>query len=122
MENITTHQRVFFNQLKALGHTSPFLGQHVFNFFPGNADFSTWGTSGSQGQSTQSSAYSSSYGYPPSSLGRAIIDGQAGFGNDTLSKVPGISSIEQGIIRLKIGGDLTAAVTKTIGFEQQQYD
>ncbi|KAI1243413.1 hypothetical protein IHE44_0001018 [Lamprotornis superbus] len=78
-------------------------------------DFSTWGTSGSQGQSTQSSAYSSSYGYPPSSLGRAIADGQAGFGSDTLSKVPGISSIEQGMTGLKIGGDMTAAVTKTVG-------
>ncbi|KAM7075677.1 YTH domain-containing family protein 3 isoform 4-T7 [Molossus nigricans] len=104
-----------FSQPGALGNTPPFLGQHGFNFFPGNADFSTWGTSGSQGQSTQSSAYSSSYGYPPSSLGRAITDGQAGFGSDTLSKVPGISSIEQGMTGLKIGGDLTAAVTKTVG-------
>lgn len=104
-----------FSQPGALGNTPPFLGQHGFNFFPGNADFSTWGTSGSQGQSTQNSAYSSSYGYPPSSLGRAITDGQAGFGNDTLSKVPGISSIEQGMTGLKIGGDLTAAVTKTVG-------
>ncbi|KAJ8797058.1 hypothetical protein J1605_001868 [Eschrichtius robustus] len=104
-----------FSQPGALGNTPPFLGQHGFNFFPGNADFSTWGTSGSQGQSTQSSAYSSSYGYPPSSLGRAITDGPAGFGSDTLSKVPGISSIEQGMTGLKIGGDLTAAVTKTVG-------
>ncbi|KAK2527992.1 Ythdf3 [Columba guinea] len=104
-----------FSQPGALGNTPPFLGQHGFNFFPGNADFSTWGTSGSQGQSTQSSAYSSSYGYPPSSLGRAIADGQAGFGSDTLSKVPGISSIEQGMTGLKIGGDMTAAVTKTVG-------
>ncbi|KAM4706094.1 YTH domain-containing family protein 3 isoform 2-T2 [Rhinophrynus dorsalis] len=104
-----------FSQPGALGNTPPFLSQHGFNFFPGNADFSTWGTSGSQGQSTQSSAYSSSYGYPPSSLGRAIADGQAGFGNDTLSKVPGINSIEQGMTGLKIGGDMTAAVTKTVG-------
>ncbi|XP_058034785.1 YTH domain-containing family protein 3 isoform X2 [Ahaetulla prasina] len=104
-----------FSQPGALGNTPPFLGQHGFNFFPGNADFSTWGTSGSQGQSTQSSAYSSSYGYPPSSLGRAIADGQAGFGNDTLSKVPGISSIEQGMTGLKIGGEMTVAVTKTVG-------
>ncbi|XP_028925795.1 YTH domain-containing family protein 3 isoform X1 [Ornithorhynchus anatinus] len=104
-----------FSQPGALGNTPPFLGQHGFNFFPGNADFSTWGTSGSQGQSTQSSAYSSSYGYPPSSLGRAIADGQAGFGSDTLSKVPGISSIEQGMTGLKIGGDMSAAVTKTVG-------
>uniref|UniRef100_A0A671QTG2 YTH domain-containing family protein n=1 Tax=Sinocyclocheilus anshuiensis TaxID=1608454 RepID=A0A671QTG2_9TELE len=78
-------------------------------------DFSTWGTSGSQGQSTQSSAYSSSYGYPPSSLGRAIADGQAGFGSDTqLSKVPGLSSIDQGMAGLKLGSDMSA-VTKTVG-------
>ncbi|CAH2285292.1 YTH domain-containing family 3 isoform X3 [Pelobates cultripes] len=104
-----------FSQPGALGNTPPFLSQHGFNFFPGNADFSTWGTSGSQGQSTQSSAYSSSYGYPPSSLGRAIADGQAGFGSDTLSKVPGINSLEQGMTGLKIGGDMSAAVTKTVG-------
>ncbi|XP_075069673.1 YTH domain-containing family protein 3 isoform X1 [Mixophyes fleayi] len=104
-----------FSQPGALGNTPPFLSQHGFNFFPGNADFSTWGTSGSQGQSTQSSAYSSSYGYPPSSLGRAIADGQAGFGSDTLSKVPGINSIEQGMTGLKIGGDMTGAGTKTVG-------
>ncbi|XP_030625704.1 YTH domain-containing family protein 3 isoform X3 [Chanos chanos] len=104
-----------FSQPGALGNTPPFLSQHGFNFFPGNADFSTWGTSGSQGQSTQSSAYSSSYGYAPSSLGRAIADGQAGFGSDTqLSKVPGISSIEQGVAGLKLGSDM-AAVTKTVG-------
>ncbi|XP_015209052.2 YTH domain-containing family protein 3 isoform X1 [Lepisosteus oculatus] len=104
-----------FSQPGALGNTPPFLSQHGFNFFPGNADFSTWGTSGSQGQSTQSSAYSSSYGYPPSSLGRAIADGQAGFGSDTqLSKVPGLSSIEQGMAGLKLGADM-AAVTKTVG-------
>ncbi|KAJ1192185.1 hypothetical protein NDU88_001497 [Pleurodeles waltl] len=104
-----------FSQPGALGNTPPFLSQHGFNFFTGNADFSTWGTSGSQGQSTQSSAYSSSYGYPPSSLGRAIADGQAGFGSDALSKVPGINSIEQGMTGLKIGGDMTGAVTKTVG-------
>ncbi|ERE86780.1 YTH domain family protein 3 [Cricetulus griseus] len=84
-------------------------------FFPGNADFFTWGKSRSQEQSTPNSAYSSSYGYSPSSLGRVIADGQTGFGNDTLTKVPGISSIEQGMIGLKIGGYLTAAVTKTVG-------
>ncbi|XP_078072381.1 YTH domain-containing family protein 3 isoform X1 [Mustelus asterias] len=104
-----------FSQPGALGSTPPFLNQHGFNFFPGNADFSTWGASGSQGQSTQSSAYSNSYGYPPSSLGRAIADGQAGFGSDSLSKVPGINSIEQGMTGLKIGGDMTTAVTKTVG-------
>ncbi|XP_028826161.1 YTH domain-containing family protein 3 isoform X2 [Denticeps clupeoides] len=104
-----------FSQPGALGNTPPFLSQHGFNFFPGNADFSTWGTSGSQGQSTQSSAYNSSYGYAPSSLGRAIADGQAGFGSDTqLSKVPGLSSIEQGMTGLKLGSDM-AAVTKTVG-------
>lgn len=32
-----------FSQPGALGNTPPFLGQHGFNFFPGNADFSTWG-------------------------------------------------------------------------------
>ncbi|XP_016129658.1 YTH domain-containing family protein 3-like isoform X1 [Sinocyclocheilus grahami] len=104
-----------FSQPGALGNTPPFLSQHGFNFFPGNADFSTWGTSGSQGQSTQSSAYSSSYGYPPSSLGRAIADGQAGFGSDSqLSKVPGLSSIDQGMAGLKLGSDMSA-VTKTVG-------
>ncbi|MCI4391581.1 hypothetical protein PGIGA_G00136360 [Pangasianodon gigas] len=104
-----------FSQPGALGNTPPFLSQHGFNFFPGNADFSTWGTSGSQGQSTQSSAYSSSYGYAPSSLGRAIADGQAGFGSDTqLSKVPPLSSIDQGMAGLKLGSDM-ASVTKTVG-------
>uniref|UniRef100_A0A3B1KHW3 YTH domain-containing family protein n=1 Tax=Astyanax mexicanus TaxID=7994 RepID=A0A3B1KHW3_ASTMX len=104
-----------FSQPGALGNTPPFLSQHGFNFFPGNADFSTWGTSGSQGQSTQSSAYSSSYGYAPSSLSRAIADGQAGFGSDTqLSKVPGLSGIDQGMAGLKLGSDM-AAVTKTVG-------
>uniref|UniRef100_A0A3B4YYE7 YTH domain-containing family protein n=1 Tax=Stegastes partitus TaxID=144197 RepID=A0A3B4YYE7_9TELE len=94
-----------FSQPGALGNTPPFLSQHGFNFFPGNADFSTWGTSVSQGQSTQSSVYSNSYGYAPSSLGRAITDGQAGFGSDTqLSKVPVLSSIEQGMTGLKLGG------------------
>uniref|UniRef100_A0A3Q3A5T8 YTH domain-containing family protein n=1 Tax=Kryptolebias marmoratus TaxID=37003 RepID=A0A3Q3A5T8_KRYMA len=94
-----------FSQPGALGNTPPFLGQHGFNFFPGSADFSTWGTSVSQGQSTQSSVYSNSYGYAPSSLGRAITDGQAGFGSDTqLSKVPMLSSIEQGMTGLKLGG------------------
>uniref|UniRef100_A0A3Q3W6N3 YTH domain-containing family protein n=1 Tax=Mola mola TaxID=94237 RepID=A0A3Q3W6N3_MOLML len=93
-----------FSQPGALGNTPPFLGQHGFNFFPGNADFSTWGTSVSQGQSTQSSVYSNSYGYAPSSLGRAITDGQAGFGSDTqLSKVPVLNSIEQGMTGLKLG-------------------
>lgn len=105
-----------FSQPGPLGNTPPFLGQHGFNFFPGNADFSTWGTSVSQGQSTQSSVYSNSYGYAPSSLGRAITDGQAGFGSDTqLSKVPVLNSIEQGMTGLKLGTDMVAAVTKTVG-------
>uniref|UniRef100_A0A3P9JF88 YTH domain-containing family protein n=1 Tax=Oryzias latipes TaxID=8090 RepID=A0A3P9JF88_ORYLA len=105
-----------FGQPGALGNTPPFLGQHGFNFFPGNADFSTWGTSVSQGQSTQSSVYSNSYGYAPSSLSRAIADGQAGFGSETqLSKVPVLNSIEQGMTGLKLGTDMVAAVTKTVG-------
>uniref|UniRef100_A0A673Y3N9 YTH domain-containing family protein n=1 Tax=Salmo trutta TaxID=8032 RepID=A0A673Y3N9_SALTR len=103
-----------FSQPGALGNTPPFLSQHGFNFFPGNADYSTWGTSVSQGQSTQSNAYSNSYGYTPSSLGRAIADGQAGFSSDAqLSKVPVLSSIEQGMTGLKL--DMGAAVTKTVG-------
>ncbi|CAB1341013.1 unnamed protein product, partial [Coregonus sp. 'balchen'] len=106
----------FLSQPGALGNTPPFLSQHGFNFFPGNADYSTWGTSVSQGQSTQSNAYSNSYGYTPSSLGRAIADGQAGFSSDTqLSKVPVLSSIEQGMTGLKLGTDMGAAVTKTVG-------
>ncbi|XP_055784480.1 YTH domain-containing family protein 3-like [Salvelinus fontinalis] len=105
-----------FSQPGALGNTPPFLSQHGFNFFPGNADYSTWGTSVSQGQSTQSNAYSNSYGYTPSSLGRAIADGQAGFSSDAqLSKVPVLSSIEQGMTGLKLGTDMGAAVTKTVG-------
>lgn len=105
-----------FSQPGTLGNTPPFLGQHGFNFFPGNADFSTWGTSVSQGQSTQSSVYSNSYGYAPSSLGRAITDGQGAFGSDTqLSKVPVLSSLDQGMAGLKLGTDMVAAVTKTVG-------
>ncbi|CAG04203.1 unnamed protein product, partial [Tetraodon nigroviridis] len=105
-----------FGQPGTLGNTPPFLGQHGFNFFPGNADFSTWGTSVSQGQSTQSSVYSNSYGYAPSSLGRAIADGQAGFGSDSqLSKVPVLNSIEQGMAGLKLGTEMVSAVTKTVG-------
>ncbi|XP_070960903.1 YTH domain-containing family protein 3-like [Oncorhynchus clarkii lewisi] len=105
-----------FSQPGALGNTPPFLSQHGFNFFPGNADYSTWGTSVSQGQSTQSNAYSNSYGYTPSSLGRAITDGQAGFSSDAqLSKVPVLNSIEQGMTGLKLGTDMGAAVTKTVG-------
>uniref|UniRef100_A0A3P8YFB1 YTH domain-containing family protein n=1 Tax=Esox lucius TaxID=8010 RepID=A0A3P8YFB1_ESOLU len=105
-----------FSQPGALGNTPPFLSQHGFNFFPGNADYSTWGTSVSQGQSSQSNAYTNSYGYTPSSLGRAIADGQAGFGSDTqIGKMPVLSSIEQGMTGLKLGTDMGAAVTKTVG-------
>ncbi|XP_077365723.1 YTH domain-containing family protein 3 [Festucalex cinctus] len=105
-----------FSQPGALGNTPPFLGQHGFNFFPGNADFSTWGTSVSQGQSTQTSVYTNSYGYAPSSLGRAIADGQAGFGSDApLGKMPVLNSIEQSMAGLKLGTDMAAAVTKTVG-------
>ncbi|KAF7213902.1 YTH domain-containing family protein 3 [Nothobranchius furzeri] len=105
-----------FSQPGTLGNTPPFLGQHGFNFFPGSADFSTWGNSVSQGQSSQSSVYSNSYGYAPSSLGRAIADGQAGFRNDTqLSKVPVLNSIEQSMAGLKLGTEMVAAVTKTLG-------
>ncbi|XP_051910480.1 YTH domain-containing family protein 3 isoform X2 [Hippocampus zosterae] len=105
-----------FSQPGALGNTPPFLGQHGFNFFPGNADFSTWGTSVSQGQSTQTSVYTNSYGYAPSSLGRAIADGQAGFRSDAqLGKMPVLNSIEQGVAGLKLATDMVAAVTKTVG-------
>ncbi|CAL1605660.1 unnamed protein product [Knipowitschia caucasica] len=81
---------------------------HRFNFFPENPAFSAWGTSGSQGQQTQSSAYGGSYSYPPSSLGGTLVpDGQTGFHSDTLNKAPGMNSLEQGMVGLKIGGDMT---------------
>ncbi|XP_076022551.1 YTH domain-containing family protein 1-like isoform X2 [Genypterus blacodes] len=81
---------------------------HRFNFFPENPAFSAWGTSGSQGQQTQSSAYGGSYSYPPSSLGGTLVpDGQTGFHSDTLNKAPGMNSLEQGMVGLKIGGDVT---------------
>ncbi|KAG7477916.1 hypothetical protein MATL_G00074620 [Megalops atlanticus] len=88
---------------------------HRFNFFPENPAFSAWGTSGSQGQQTQSSAYGSSYSYPPSSLGGTLVDGQTGFHSDTLNKAPGMNSIEQGMVGLKIGGDLTGSGVKAVG-------
>ncbi|XP_018612268.2 YTH domain-containing family protein 1 [Scleropages formosus] len=88
---------------------------HRFNFFPENPAFSTWGPSGSQGQQTQSSAYGSSYSYPPSSLGGTLVDGQTGFHNDTLNKAPGMNSIDQGMLGLKIGGDVTSSAVKTVG-------
>ncbi|XP_075384433.1 YTH domain-containing family protein 1 isoform X3 [Tenrec ecaudatus] len=100
-----------FGQPGGLGSS---IYQHRFNFFPENPAFSAWGASGSQGQQTQSSAYGSSYTYPPSSLGGTIVDGQAGFHGDTLSKAPGMNSLEQGMVGLKIGDVATSAV-KTVG-------
>uniref|UniRef100_A0A3Q4MHM0 YTH domain-containing family protein n=1 Tax=Neolamprologus brichardi TaxID=32507 RepID=A0A3Q4MHM0_NEOBR len=92
------------------GGLSSSIYPHRFNFFPENPAFSAWGTSGSQGQQTQSSAYGGSYSYPPSSLGGTLVpDGQTGFHSDTLSKAPGMNSIEQGMLGLKIGGDVTGS-------------
>uniref|UniRef100_A0A3B5L5V4 YTH domain-containing family protein n=1 Tax=Xiphophorus couchianus TaxID=32473 RepID=A0A3B5L5V4_9TELE len=92
------------------GGLSSSIYPHRFNFFPENPAFSTWGTSGSQGQQTQSSAYGGSYSYPPSSLGGTLVpDGQTGFHSDTLSKAPGMNSLEQGMLGLKIGGDVTGS-------------
>ncbi|MBN3280550.1 YTHD1 protein, partial [Polyodon spathula] len=101
-----------FGQPGGLGSN---IYQHRFNFFPENPAFSAWGTSGSQGQQTQSSAYGSSYSYPPSSLGGTLVDGQTGFHNDTLNKAPGMNSIEQGMVGLKIGADVSASAVKTVG-------
>uniref|UniRef100_A0A667Z7V3 YTH domain-containing family protein n=1 Tax=Myripristis murdjan TaxID=586833 RepID=A0A667Z7V3_9TELE len=97
-----------FGQPGPLG-SNPFLGQHGFNFFPSGIDFSAWGNSSSQGQSgtPQSSGYSSSYAYAPSSLGGAMIDGQSPFApaaNEPLNKAPGMNSLDQGMAGLKIGG------------------
>ncbi|XP_062325156.1 YTH domain-containing family protein 2 [Osmerus eperlanus] len=93
-----------FGQPGPLGN-NPFLGQHGFNFFPSGIDFSAWGSSSSQGQSTQSSGYSSNYAYAPSSLGGAMIDGQSPFAaNEPLNKAPGMNSLDQGMAGLKIGG------------------
>ncbi|XP_069892874.1 YTH domain-containing family protein 1 isoform X3 [Dipodomys merriami] len=113
-----------FGQPGGLGNN---LYQHRFNFFPENPAFSAWGTSGSQGQQTQSSAYGSSYTYPPSSLGGTVVDGQTpsslggtvvdgqtGFHSDTLNKAPGMNSLEQGMVGLKIG-DVTTSAVKTVG-------
>ncbi|KAK1897828.1 YTH domain containing family protein 1 [Dissostichus eleginoides] len=94
-----------FGQPGGLGSS---IYPHRFNFFPENPAFSAWGTSGTQGQQTQSSAYGGSYSYPPSSLGGTLLpDGQTGFHSDTLNKAPGMNSLEQGMIGLKIGGDVT---------------
>uniref|UniRef100_H3DIQ7 YTH domain-containing family protein n=1 Tax=Tetraodon nigroviridis TaxID=99883 RepID=H3DIQ7_TETNG len=97
-----------FGQPGPLG-SNPFLNQHGFNFFPGGIDFSAWGNSNSQGQSgtPQSSGYSSSYAYAPSSLGGAMIDGQSPFApgaNEPLNKAPGMNSLDQGMAGLKLGG------------------
>ncbi|KAM4563324.1 LOW QUALITY PROTEIN: YTH domain-containing family protein 1-like [Odontesthes bonariensis] len=92
------------------GGLSSSIYPHRFNFFPENPAFSAWGTSGSQGQQTQNSAYGGSYSYPPSSLGGTLVpDGQTGFHSDTLSKAPGMNSLEQGMLGLKIGGDVTGS-------------
>ncbi|KYO35627.1 hypothetical protein Y1Q_0013836 [Alligator mississippiensis] len=90
-----------FGQPGALGST-PFLGQHGFNFFPSGIDFSAWGNNSSQGQSTQSSGYSSNYAYAPSSLGGAMIDGQSAFANETLNKAPGMNTLDQGMAALNL--------------------
>uniref|UniRef100_A0A3B3S729 YTH domain-containing family protein n=1 Tax=Paramormyrops kingsleyae TaxID=1676925 RepID=A0A3B3S729_9TELE len=100
-----------FGQPGALG-SNPFLGQHGFNFFHSGIDFSAWGSSSSQGQSTQNSGYSSSYAYAPSSLGGAMIDGQSPFAaNEPLNKAPGMNSLDQSMAGLKIGaGDMAPKV------------
>ncbi|XP_061554234.1 YTH domain-containing family protein 1-like isoform X2 [Phycodurus eques] len=104
-----------FGQPGGLGSS---IYPHRFNFFPENPAFSAWGTSGSQGQQTQSSAYGGSYSYPPSSLGGTLVpDGQTGFHSDTLNKAPGMNSLEQGMVGLKIGGDVAgqASALKAVG-------
>lgn len=104
-----------FGQPGALGST-PFLGQHGFNFFPSGIDFSAWGNNSSQGQSTQSSGYSSNYAYAPSSLGGAMIDGQSAFASETLNKAPGMNAIDQGMAALKLGStDVASNVPKVVG-------
>ncbi|XP_078538696.1 YTH domain-containing family protein 2 isoform X1 [Lissotriton helveticus] len=104
-----------FGQPGTLSNT-PFLGQHGFNFFPSGIDFSAWGTNSSQGQSTQSSGYSSNYAYAPSSLGGAMIDGQSAFANETLNKAPGMNTIDQGMAALKLGStDVSSNIPKGVG-------
>uniref|UniRef100_A0A8C4PXP6 YTH domain-containing family protein n=1 Tax=Eptatretus burgeri TaxID=7764 RepID=A0A8C4PXP6_EPTBU len=123
-----------------LGSTHSYLSQHAgpFGFFPGGPEFAAWAGAAptsavgqAQGPNTSqgSSAYSSSYVYPPSSLGGAVIDAQSSFSNEGLNKAPGpTSSIEQGMTGLKIGnggggaGDNPAngnssggAIAKTVG-------
>ncbi|XP_076151653.1 YTH domain-containing family protein 2 [Alosa pseudoharengus] len=104
-----------FGQSGALG-SNPFLGQHGFNFFPSGIDFSAWGSSSSQGQSTQSSGYSSNYAYAPSSLGGAMIDGQSPFAaSEPLNKAVGMNSLDQGMAELKIGGGGGNMAPKVVG-------
>uniref|UniRef100_G1MSA7 YTH domain-containing family protein n=1 Tax=Meleagris gallopavo TaxID=9103 RepID=G1MSA7_MELGA len=91
-----------FGQPGALGST-PFLGQHGFNFFPSGIDFSAWGNNSSQGQSTQSSGYSSNYAY-------------SAFASETLNKAPGMNTIDQGMAALKLGStDVASNVPKVVG-------
>ncbi len=55
---------------------------------------------------------------PTSSLGGTLVpDGQTGFPSDTLNKAPGMNSLEQGMVGLKIGGDVTGGGSgvKTVG-------
>ncbi|TNN33745.1 YTH domain-containing family protein 1 [Liparis tanakae] len=104
-----------FGQPGGLGSS---IYPHRFNFFPENPAFSAWGASGSQGQQTQSSAYGGSYSYPPSSLGGTLLpDGQTGFHGDALNKAPGMNSLDQGMLGLKIGdgGQGVKAVGSAIG-------
>ncbi|KAM6977047.1 YTH domain-containing family protein 1-like [Aplochiton taeniatus] len=102
-----------FGQPGGLGSS---IYPHRFNFFPENPAFSAWGTSGSQGQQTQSSAYGGCYSYPPSSLGGTLLpDGHTGFHSDTLNKAPGMNSLEQGMVGLKIGGDGQGSGVKAVG-------
>ncbi|KAJ8289482.1 hypothetical protein GJAV_G00001790 [Gymnothorax javanicus] len=105
-----------FGQAGALG-SNPFLGQHGFNFFPGGIDFSAWGSNSSQqGQTSQSSGYSSSYAYAPSSLGGAMIDGQSPFAaNEPLNKAPGMNSLDQSMAGLKLGGAAGELAPKVVG-------
>ncbi|OCT94411.1 hypothetical protein XELAEV_18012082mg [Xenopus laevis] len=89
--------------------SAPFLGQPGFNFFPSGVDFSAWGNGGnSPGASAPSSGYGGSYAYAPSTLGGAVLEGQASFGGGKA-----VGSLEQGMGALKLsgeGGGLKAAV------------
>lgn len=100
-----------FGQPGGLGSS---IYQHRLSFFPESPPFSAWGAGGAQGQQAQGSAYGGSYAYPPSSLGGSVVDGQAGFASDSLSKAPGVSGLEQGLVGLKVG-DVTASAVKTVG-------